>query len=138
QLAARDRGAVEIDAGAGTRGQDQAGRPVRHSPAEEDVAARHRLERTGIVNSAPGRKIPPLIFSVMTAVPPLEIVPDDGATIADVALGRMLSMVRCRFLAAAGSVGLTALPAPSVIEAPLTRLSPLIVRSVVFWPLPTV
>jgi len=58
--------------------------------------------------------------------------------VADVTLGRMLSMVRCRFLPAGGSVGLTGLPAESVIVAPLRRLRLLIVRSAVFWPLPTV
>jgi hypothetical protein len=49
----------------------------------------------------------------------------------------MLSMVRCRFLLA-GSVGLTGLPAESAIVAPFRRLRLLIVRSAVFWPLPTV
>ena len=76
-----------------------------------------------------------LIFNVMVAVPPLATPP--GVAVAEVTLGRMLSMVRCRFLLA-GNVGLTALPAESVIEAPPSRLRLLMVRSGVFWPLPTV
>ena len=66
------------------------------------------------------------------------ILAEDVRTVTDVTVGGMPSTVRCRFSSAAVNATFAPWPDRFLIEPPLGTVMPVMVRSVVCWPLDTV